>query len=73
MKNRLSRLERLATGRSPRRSKLVIRVPPDDLPDDEYDTWAAEVEASARLTGARLIKLSMGPLPRHGSTEIENL
>ena len=73
MKNRLNRLERLASERSPRRSTLGIRVPPDDLPDDEYDTWSAEVEASAKLTGARLIKLSMGPLPRHDSTDRESV
>jgi len=44
--------------------KLVVKAPPDDLPDDQYESWAAKARAEARRIGAKLITMKLGPLGR---------
>lgn len=62
MKRRIDRLERSAAQQQPGSCKVIISTPPDDLSSDQYDTWAAEVDAEALRMGHRVIKLNLGPL-----------
>jgi hypothetical protein len=63
VKRRLSRLEQAAGQQeSLQLQQLRVITPPDDLPDQDYAAWAAEVDAEARQAGHRLITLNLGAL-----------
>lgn len=72
MKRRLARLEGATSPDIPRHYDLSIRIPPEGLPDDQYDAWARGVEAEARRDGVRVISLNMGPLPAVHDTIAED-